>query len=298
MWRPIVVGVENTEEAARAATLAETIARHAQTVCYPVHATRDIWAGVRTAARHAVVPERSAMADLSALPQTLISTATTEIRRLLGDRIRHGTLERLRVELGSPADVLGRAAKEVNAEMIVVGSKHHSSLGQWLGACAAERLLREIPVPILVGSPQIRGFHRVLVAVDFSEAAPPTIAWAERLVAFFDSAMRVVHVVEMLPRNAEAVAGMSQARFRDLSEEIMEDSIKPYVKVADAECVTREGHIVEALTREVEEWRADLLVLGTHGKGRAESFVLGSVAEHLLQKRPTSLLIVPGSTTA
>ncbi len=294
MWRPIIVGVENTGEAARAAVVAEEIASRAGTVCHPVHATRDVWSAVRAASRHAIEPARSAMAELSELPRTLIQTATTSLRQMLGDRVRRGTAERLRVEIGRPAEVLGRVASELDAELIVVGTKSHSSVGRWLGACAAERMMREVPVPILIASPHGRTFNRVLVAVDFSEMARPTIAWAERLAGLFGSAIRVMHVVEILPEQREVSVGMTQERFRELSSEIMEESIRPYVTMANADLVTRQGHVSEVVSREIEEWGADLLVIGSHGKRLAESMVLGSTAERFLQKPPTAMLIVPG----
>jgi nucleotide-binding universal stress UspA family protein len=295
MWRPIVVGVENTGEAARAAVLAEEIAKHAGTVCYPVHATRDVWSVVRAAARHAVEPARSALADLSDLPQTAVQLGRRELRHLLEGRVQPGTLERLRVEIGRPVEVLGRVAADVDAELLVLGHKPHTSAGRWLGACAAERLMRAAPIPILIASPHGRGFHHVLVAVDFSDTARTTIGWAEQMVELFGSAMRVMHVVELLPEDAATSVGMSQAHFHELSTEIMEESVKPLVTVTGAEFVTRQGHLVDVVNQEVEDWGADLLVIGTHGKSLTGSFMLGSAAERFLQKPPTSMMIVPDS---
>jgi nucleotide-binding universal stress UspA family protein len=50
---------------------------------------------------------------------------------------------------------------------------------------------------------------------------------------------------------------------------------------------------VETILREAFAWQADLLVVGSHGRGWAERLLLGSVTERLLNHLPTSLLVVP-----
>jgi nucleotide-binding universal stress UspA family protein len=40
------------------------------------------------------------------------------------------------------------------------------------------------------------------------------------------------------------------------------------------------------------EWRADLVVMGTHGRRGFERFLVGSVAEHMVRTSSTSLLLV------
>lgn len=51
------------------------------------------------------------------------------------------------------------------------------------------------------------------------------------------------------------------------------------------------GHPVESLRRLATGRRADLLVLGPHGRGQLGSLILGSVSQSLLGDMPTSMLI-------
>ena len=47
------------------------------------------------------------------------------------------------------------------------------------------------------------------------------------------------------------------------------------------------------LLREAADWKADVLVVGSHGKGWAQRVLLGSVTERLINQLPTSLLVAP-----
>src|SRR5205807_10369742 len=62
--------------------------------------------------------------------------------------------------------------------------------------------------------------------------------------------------------------------------------------------VVRYGMAVETILREAVDGRADLLVVGSHGRGWAERALVGSVTERLLSYLPTSLLVVPTVATA
>jgi nucleotide-binding universal stress UspA family protein len=52
------------------------------------------------------------------------------------------------------------------------------------------------------------------------------------------------------------------------------------------------GDIRESLIDTAEEWRADLIVVGSHGQGGIECFLLGSVAESVARHAKCSVEIV------
>ncbi len=47
------------------------------------------------------------------------------------------------------------------------------------------------------------------------------------------------------------------------------------------------------ILQQAEEWHADLIVIGTHGRGGLYHFLMGSVAEHVARKSACPVLIVP-----
>ena len=56
--------------------------------------------------------------------------------------------------------------------------------------------------------------------------------------------------------------------------------------------------IAHTILRVAEEWPADLIVMGTHGRRGFQRLMLGSVAERFLRISCCPVLLVPASDTA
>jgi nucleotide-binding universal stress UspA family protein len=280
-WQPIVVGVDSSPEAARAAAFAVAVAERAGTTCQIVHAARDVLAS-------AEVPENGGYRH------ALVAQARDEIRAALTDAVRPGVLKTISVRIGAAPVVLKEAVAALGAELIVLGGKHHSALDRWFGGSTSLNVGRTTEVPVLVtaGAPAIR---RVLVAVDLSGAARATLAAAERYAMLFGAELRAVSVLEPLPVIPGAPPP-DPTGYYALSEELLKGDVWPLIRARGAEQVVRYGPAVETIAREATDWQADLLVMGSHGKGWAKRMFLGSVTERLLNQLPTSLLVVPTGT--
>src|SRR2546426_3060041 len=163
-WKPSVVGVDASPEAADAAVFAVAVADRAETSCHLVHATPG--------SGHA--PRRDSYPYTRRYEQASVPVAAA-----LGNRVPAAVLKTLAVHRGKPAAVLNEAVAALGAELVVLGGKHHSTLGRWLGGSTSVAVARTALVPLLVavGAPAIR---RVLLALDPSAAAPPAAAAAER----------------------------------------------------------------------------------------------------------------------
>jgi nucleotide-binding universal stress UspA family protein len=62
--------------------------------------------------------------------------------------------------------------------------------------------------------------------------------------------------------------------------------------------VVLEGGVVAEILARARGWPADLVVMGTHGRGGFERLVLGSVTEKVLRKAPCPVLTVPSPSQA
>ena len=52
--------------------------------------------------------------------------------------------------------------------------------------------------------------------------------------------------------------------------------------------------VVDAIVDEAKRWRADLIVIGTHGRRGVSHLLLGSVAEGVVRLAPAPVLLVRG----
>jgi len=283
-WQPIIAGVDGSPESLRAAALAWRIARAADTRCVLVHAVPEVWAP-------------GGLAPLVNSPEIfdrLVSDLRHLLARELGAEVPASVRQSLVARAGRPGIVLDEVARGQGAGLIVVGARHHGALARGLGGSTAHQLVRTAPVPVLVVGESSRAPHRILAATDLFAAAGPTLSTASRYAELFGAQMRVVHVVE--PAKYPTVVPLS------LDERVVEERARAeFTHLLELELpnlpaenrVVRRGRADEEIAEEVAAWRPDVLVVGSHGRGWIDRLLIGSTTERLLNRLPTSLLVVP-----
>lgn len=284
-WKPIIAGVDATVEGAWAGATAWRLAERVGTSCHLVHAVPTAWpVGVSGPAD---------TVDAGALRGVVLDSTRKDLERALRGNMPEEALARLILRIGRPARVIGDVAAEVDAGLVVLGARRHHVLSRWLGGSTIIAAARTLETPLLVATSSTAKIERILVAVDLSEAAGPTIQMAERFARHFDAALRVVHVIEPVPLVADNTISSAATAMEDWTTEVLDASVWPLVTYAGAERVVLHGTTRSTLDAEVGTWRADLVVAGSHGRGWIDRTLLGSVTEGLLKDLPTSLLVVP-----
>lgn len=191
------------------------------------------------------------------------------------------------IEQGTTADGALSVVERWRPQLVVIGVPD--------GAVDAHRLVRHVSVPILVArtSPQTR---RVIAGTDFSDPSLPALRAAAEVSARMRGELVVAHAIEVNPISIYGVDlptmihlakpdVMHAAAQRRLDEAVRELG----VEATTAVCV---GSPASSLVELARDRDAELLVLGTHGRTGFTRFVLGSVAETVIQRAPCSVLIV------
>jgi nucleotide-binding universal stress UspA family protein len=281
-WKPVVVGVDASLEAARAATFGERLAERTGARCVLLHVVKT------------PVPPPAAQAEAGApRGQSREAHARETVLHAMWGVVSPRLLEKLEVRPGRVPVTLRQVAVETEAEVIVLGRKRHTVVGQWLGHSTALHLARTAEVPVLVTCTGALP-ARILAAVDTSAAARPTLEAAEHYAAACGAELRVLSVVELLPVDGDVVAAsFDPSAYYDSARTEIERDLWPLVTAAGAQKQLRFGHPIETILDEAEAWSADLVVMGTHGRGWIERTLLGSVTEHVLRLLPCSVLVVP-----
>jgi nucleotide-binding universal stress UspA family protein len=284
VWKRMLAGVDETPPGLAAAAAAARLAAELGAECIPVHAVREFWLEFA---------EEDLVQGTAELQEVVVGAARKRIHGLLADHVPEDVQRRLVVRPGRAAIVLRDVAKELGADALVLGGKHHSDIGRWIGGSTVHNVVRTSGLPVLIALPSTssRPFQRVLAALDLSQAALPTGAAAREIAEAVGARLRGLCVIEAPVPMPELMPLVTPDYARD-AERVLRRRVWP-VLGRGAEAVTREGSIAETIEREVRDWGADLVVLGSHGKGWAERLILGSVTEQLLRKLPCSLLVVP-----
>jgi nucleotide-binding universal stress UspA family protein len=137
-------------------------------------------------------------------------------------------------------------------------------------------------------------FKRIVVATDFSPASDLAIQYAQALAHRYKASIHVIHVVEEpFPITPELyiheIPDFRERLVTDARRQLEQAIAGIDVSVTSEVLVgTVAGRIVEAATAA----DADLIVVGTHGRGAIGHLLMGSVAERVVRTAPCPVLTV------
>jgi nucleotide-binding universal stress UspA family protein len=145
-------------------------------------------------------------------------------------------------------------------------------------------------------------FRRILVPVDGSATSAKGLAQALRLARENRARLRLLHVVDAY--SAISVPEIGAASVAPMLEAIRAAGGKTLARAAraaeraglKAERALAEitgGRVADAVVGEAKRWRADLIVMGTHGRRGVGRLLLGSDAELVVRYSPVPVLLVP-----
>lgn len=140
--------------------------------------------------------------------------------------------------------------------------------------------------------------RRILHPTDFSDLSRPAFELACSLARDFGARLVVCHITP--PPVAAVVEGMvvdvpagesEQTRTRLEQVKPTDTSIKVVHRL-------EVGDAVREIIRLADEEKADLIVMGTHGRGGVSRLLMGSVAEGVMRKAPCPVLTLKAAVTA
>jgi universal stress protein A len=141
---------------------------------------------------------------------------------------------------------------------------------------------------------------RILVPTDFSAPADEALDYALSLGRPFGAAVTLLHVFE----DPFALSLYSE-QYVPMPPE-MRDEILDHIRARLAERVARSGRTdvtsiiltgptAPTIAESAREQKADLIVMGTHGRHGVTHLLLGSVAERVVRTAPCPVLTVRGT---
>jgi nucleotide-binding universal stress UspA family protein len=295
--RTIVVGVDFSPVSEVACRQAVGVARRA---------------GARVVLAHAAaIPEQpeglpSSMSDTAQAYLGVLRGRMADDKRTLaeiGERLGGQGVDISHVLVdGFPDDALVTAAHDLGAELIVTGSHGRRGLGRILLGSVAERVVRAAPVPVLVGrgahDAADGGFHRILVATDFSDASERGFDLALSIAAE-GAAVELVHFWQLPALSRAHAADEVDATLADIRAGMEQHGAERGAEALATRDTTRasvryslrEGDARDGIVDLARIAGCDLIVVGSHGRRGLRRLLLGSVAESTVRHAPCSVLV-------
>lgn len=274
----------------------------------------------RILARLALLPlDRNArITILHVVPPTLPITrqrdAEREARRLLGNEARHlrdalsaKASVQPQVVVGAAAKEIGKYAREMKAQMIVMGRGGARTLRDEFLGSTAERVIRHARLPVLVVRLPARApYSRPAIALDIDEAASEVVRLMFTILPPPRPPIAVIHAYD-IPYRGLIYSSIAAEQIDELEEDFRlkaSAEVGKLISIASAKALGDEQqpswtmHVKLGAPRivvrnEVKKVGTDLLILGTRGHTYASYAFLGTVSGDLLRTTKCDVLVVP-----
>lgn len=207
---------------------------------------------------------------------------------------------------GSVADALVSDTSAWQADVLVVGANPHHGLLRLVEGAMSDTLTTRVGcalliVPAAYARPSDGGLQRLMFAVDGSEpslhavrvglgfATPTTLLYAAYVI---DRAVRLTDIVPVraLEDAYRAEGEDALAKIGPLFHATGNPSKRSVIETRPTS-----DDVAHALMRDAVHWRAELLVVGTHGRRGIAAWLIGSVARRIAHLAPVPVLLVRGT---
>lgn len=144
-------------------------------------------------------------------------------------------------------------------------------------------------------------YKRILVPVDGSDTSTKALVAALQMARESGSALRIIHVLEDLTQVMAydyygAYPGDLAKTLQDNGQKVLADAkaiaqssgVQTDERLAEA----RGMRLGEAVVQEADQYSADLIVVGTHGRRGLGRVLLGSGAEQIIRLSPIPVLVI------
>jgi nucleotide-binding universal stress UspA family protein len=214
------------------------------------------------------------------------------------------------VEAGDPARQILEHAGRHAVNLIVMGTHGATGFERLILGSVTEKVLRKARCPVLTVPPRAHSaatlpFKQVLCAIDFSSASLEALNYAGALAQQAHSRLQLLHVVQWpwdeppapAPQDLPAeqaialaecrryVEAMAIARLASLRRERIPEGIEAVPQVVHGKAYVQILHVAA-------ETRADLIVLGVHGRNVTDLMVFGSTANQVVRAAVCPVLTV------
>ena len=138
-------------------------------------------------------------------------------------------------------------------------------------------------------------FQKILVAVDNEPIAAHAADIGAELARLAGAEMAFIHVIDPALVNASDTGiqpDVFVASAKEEAKKLIDDFRKRLPQQVTALEFVQIGLPLTEIVNAAKDWPADLIVIGSHGRGGITRALLGSVAEGVMRHAPCQVLVV------
>lgn len=198
---------------------------------------------------------------------------------------------------GDTVSAITRTAAAQHTDLIVMNARHRTYASTLLGS-TTEAVCHQAPCPVLIthpqepdediAAPEEAGFHRILMAHDFSLDSETALLFALALAREFGATLNLLHVMPAATGSAGAIAERDLLAAQNRLTEALPENVHEQIEIRQ---FVKAGIPWREILTVAEEVEADLICLGIRGSGLPKGELAGSNADRILREATCPVLI-------
>ena len=140
-------------------------------------------------------------------------------------------------------------------------------------------------------------YSKILIAVDSSEYSMKAAKKGLELAHQLNARTALLYVVDTLKAMGNVDAGIMPQEalivLKKEAEQTLDELAAMYNGHELMKFMPEGAHPPDDIIKTAENWEADLIVIGTHGRTGLTHLLMGSVAEHVIHHSKIPVMVVP-----
>jgi nucleotide-binding universal stress UspA family protein len=205
-------------------------------------------------------------------------------------------------------EIVGLARRE-RADLIVMGKRGHGLMGRILTGSNTLKVLRESSVPVVAVKKSEEGraieIRNILVPLDINQKVDSALDYAVDLAERINASISVLYVFKLVNYTnfeippivlADVMEGLMKSSLGELAKRVEKMKLRRRIRNREIDKLEINTEVIEGISTSATivdyatNKNTDLIVINTHGKKGIKKFVLGSVAEKVIQESPCTVL--------
>lgn len=230
------------------------------------------------------------------------SSALTYLKTLRQDFAGTSLVTECHVGAGAPAEAILEFAEMAHVDLIAMATHGRTGMQRWVYGSVADKVLSSALHPVLLVRATEQPLKpatvsRILVPLDGSGLAERALVPAKQLAEAFGAELvlfrawqRWVYMLDAYPTGTSMV--MMDEQVRGIAEDYLKRQTQQIASQGLRVCSEAQpGPAADWILATADKYRADLIVMSTHGRTGVGRWMMGSVANRVLSVSPIPVLL-------